>query len=83
MFPLGLVDRVFRYVLGHGYFLIVVLGFLLHCWIRILRILHPELGLKYVHGLEIVVRLAVALPSLLERQGWSLLMGLVQGQGLL
>ena len=80
VFLLGLVVQGFRYLLALGYFLVLVLEYLLHCWIRILRSLRP--GLESVLGLEFVLWLAVGLPSLLERQAWASLMVLVQWQGL-
>ena len=80
--PLGLVAQQSHYLLALGSFLVLVLGFLLRCWIRILRILRPGLGVESVLGLESVPGLAVGLPSLLERQAWVSLMVLVQWQGL-
>ena len=58
-----------------GYSLVLVLVFLLRCWIRILRSLRPGLGLESVLDLEVL------LPSLLDRQA-LVLMVLVQRQGL-
>ena len=55
-------------VLVFGYSLVLVLVFLLRCWIRILRSLRPDLGLEFVLELEYLLRLEVLLPSLLERQ---------------
>ena len=45
-----------------GYFMVLVLVFLIPCWIGILRSLGPGLGL------ESVLELEVLLPSLLDRQ---------------
>ena len=64
-----------------GCSLVLVLVFLLRCWIRILRSLRPGLGLDSVLGLESLLRLGVQLPSLLERQA-LVSMVLVQRQGL-
>ena len=58
-----------------GYSLVLVLVFLLRCWIRILRSLRPGLGL------ESVLELEVLLPSLLDRQALVSIV-LVQRQGL-
>ena len=58
----------------------LVLVFLLHCWIRILRSLRPGLGLDCVLKLESFLWLEVQLPSLLERQA-LVSMVLVQRQG--
>ena len=63
------------------YSLVLVLVFLLRCWIRILRNLRPGLGLKFVLELEYLLWLEVLLPSLLERQA-LVSMVLVQRQGL-
>ena len=82
VFLLGLVAQGFRCLLALGYFLVLVLEFLLRCWISILRILRPGLGMESVLGLEFVLGLAVGLPSLLERQAWASMMVLVQLQGL-
>ena len=88
VFLLGLVALEFRFLLALEdcsvlvYSLVLVLVFLLRCWIRILRILRPGLGLGSVLGLECVLGLEVGLPSLLERQAWASLMVLVQRQGL-
>ena len=68
-------------VLVFGYSLVLVLVFLLRCWIRILRSLRPDLGLEFVLELEYLLRLEVLLPSLLERQA-LVSMVLVQRQGL-
>ena len=67
VFLLGPVVQGFRYVLALGCFFVLVLGFLLHCWIRILSILRPGLGLESVLGWEFVLGLAVGLPFLLEQ----------------
>ena len=64
-----------------GYSLVLVLVFLLRCWIRILRSLRPGLGLGSLLGLEYFLWLEVRLPSLLEREAF-LSMVLVQRQGL-
>ena len=64
-----------------GYSLVLVLVFLLRCWIRILRSLRPGLGLESVLELESFLWLEVQLPSLLERQA-LVSMVLVQRQGL-
>ena len=82
VFLLGLVAQGFHCLLVLGYFLVLVLEFLLRCWIRIVRILRPVLGLESVLGLEFALELAVGLPSSLERQAWASLMVLVQRQGL-
>ena len=81
-FLLGLVVQGFRYLLVLGDFVVLVLEFLLRCWIRILRILRPGLALGSVLDLEFVLGLEVELSSLLERQAWASLMVLVQRQGL-
>ena len=81
VFLLGLVAQWFRYLRGLGYFLVLVLGFLLRCLIRILWILRPDLGLESVLGLEFVLGLAAGLPSSLERQARAPQMVLVQRQG--
>ena len=81
----GLGVLKFRYLLALedflvlGYCLVLVLVFLLRCWIRILRNLRPGLGLESVLELESSLWLEVQLPFLLERQA---LMVLVQRQGL-
>ena len=64
-----------------GYSLVLVLVFLLRCWIRILRSLRPGLGLEFVLELEYLLWLEVLLPSLLERQA-LVSMILLQRQGL-
>ena len=77
----GLGVLAFRYLLVLedclviGYSLVLVLVFLLRCWIRMLRSLRPGLGL------ESILELGVLLPSLLD---WQALvsMVLVQRQGL-
>ena len=63
-----------------GYFLVLVLVFLLGCWICIRRSLCPDLGLASVLELESCSWLGVRLPSLLERQAF-VSMVLVQRQG--
>ena len=63
------------------YFLVLVLVFLLRCWIRILRSLRPGLGLDSVLELEFFLWLEELLPSLLERQALDSMV-LVQRQGL-
>ena len=78
---------VFRYLLAledwlvFGYSLVLVLVFLLRCWIRILRSLRPYLGLESVLGLESFLWPVVQLLSLLERQALVSIV-LVQRQGL-
>ena len=64
-----------------GYSLVLVLVFLLRCWIRILRSLRPGLGLESVLELGSLLWLEVQEPSLLERQA-LVSMVLVQRQGL-
>ena len=64
-----------------GYSLVLVLEFLLRCWIRILRSLGPARGLESVLGLGSFLWLKVQVPSLLERQA-LVSMVLVQRQGL-
>ena len=64
-----------------GNSLVLVLVFLLHCWIRILRSLHPGLGLESVLELESFLWVEVRLPSLLKRQALVSIV-LVQWQGL-
>ena len=64
-----------------GYSLVLVLVFLLRCWIHILRSLCPGLGLESVLELECFLWLEVLLSSLLERQA-LVSMVLVQQQGL-
>ena len=64
-----------------GYSLVLVLVFLLRCWIRILRSLRPGLGLESVLELESFLWLEELLPSLLEWQALGS-MDLVQRQGL-
>ena len=70
----GLGVLEFRYLLVPedflvlGYFLVLVLVFLLRCWIRILRSLLLSLGLESVLELESFLWLEERLPSLLERQ---------------
>ena len=73
---LGLED-----CLVFGYSLMLVLVFLLRCWIRILRSLHPGLGLESVLELESFLWLEELLPSLLEWQALGSMV-LVQRQGL-
>ena len=85
--PQGLGALEFRYLLMHGdflvlgYFRVLVLVFLLRCWIRILRSLRPGLGLESVLELESFLWLEVLLPCLLERQA-LVSMVLVPRQGL-
>ena len=67
--------------LVHGYFLVLVLEFLLHCWIRILRNLRPGLSLESVLEPESFLGLEVQLSSLLEGQALDSIV-LVQRQGL-
>ena len=64
-----------------GYSLVLVLVFLLRCWIRILRSLRPGLGLESVLELESFLWLEELLPSLLEWQALGSMV-LVQRQGL-
>ena len=64
-----------------GYSLVLVLVFLLRCWICILRSLRPGLGLGSVLELEFFLWLEELLPSLLERQALDSMV-LVQWQGL-
>ena len=84
---LGLGVRKFRFLLAledclvFGYSLVLVLVFLLRCWIRILRSLRPGFGLNSVLELESFLWLEVLLPSLLERQVLVSLV-LVQRQGI-
>ena len=84
---LGVLEFRYLLVLGDflvlqvGYFLVLILVFLLRCWIRILRSLRPGLGLESVLELESFLWLEVQLPSLLERQA-LVSMVLVQRQGL-
>ena len=87
VFFLGLVVLEFRSLLAledclvFGYSMVLVLEFLLRCWIRILRNLRPGLGLEYVLELESFLWLEELLPSLLERQALGSMV-LVQRQGL-
>ena len=87
VFLLGLVVREFRSLLAledclvSGDPLVLVLVFLLRCWIRILRSLRPGLVLDSVLELEFFLWLGELLPSLLERQSWASMV-LVQRQGL-
>ena len=64
-----------------GYSLVLVLVCLLRCWICILSILRPGLGLESVPDLKSFLWLEVQLASLLERQA-LVSMVLVQRQGL-
>ena len=64
-----------------GYSLVLVLVFLLRCWIRILRSLRPGLFLDSVLELEFFRWLEELLPSLLERQALDSMVQ-VQRQGL-
>ena len=64
-----------------GYFLVLVLVFFHRCWIRILGILRPGLGLGPVLELDSFLWVEVLLPSLLERQALDSMV-LVQRQGL-
>ena len=82
VFFLGLVAQDSRNLLGLGYFLVLVLEFVLRCWIRILRIIHPGFGLESVLGLVSLLEQAVGLHSLLEWQAWASLTVLVQRQWL-
>ena len=85
LLSLGVLEFRYLLVLGDflvlGYFLVLVLVFLLRCWSRILRSLRPGLGLESVLELESFLWPEVQLPSLLERQA-LVLMVLVQRQGL-
>ena len=87
VFLLGLVVLEFRSLLElqdclvSGYSLVLVLVFLLRCWIRILRSLRPGLGLGSVLKLEFFLWLEELLPSLLERQALDSMV-LVQRLGL-
>ena len=84
---LGLGVLEFRFLLAledclvFGYSLVLVLVFLLHCWIRILRSLRHGLGLGSVLELESLLQLEVQLPFWLERQALVSIV-LVQRQGL-
>ena len=82
---LGVLEFRYLQVLGDflvlGYFLVLVLVFLLCCWIRILRSLRPGLGLESVLELEFLLCPEVQLPSLLERQALASMV-LVKRQGL-
>ena len=64
-----------------GYSLVLVLVFLLRCWICILRSLRPGLGLGSVLELKFVLWLEELLPSWLERQALDSMV-LIQRQGL-
>ena len=64
-----------------GYSLVLVLVFLLRCWIHILRSLRPGFGLESVLELESFLWLEVLLSSLLEQQALASMV-LVQRQGL-
>ena len=61
--------------------LVLVLVFLLRCWIRILRSLRPGIGLESVLELESFLWLEELLPSLRERQALGSMV-LVQREGL-
>ena len=67
--------------LEFGYSLVLVLVFLLRCWICILRSLRPGLGLESVLELESFPWLEELLPSLPEWQALGSMV-LVQRQGL-
>ena len=87
VFLLGLVVLEFRSLLAledclvSGYSLVLVLVFLLRCWICILRSLRPGLGPGSVLELEFFLWLEELLPSLLERQALDSMV-LMQRQGL-
>ena len=72
----GLGVLVLRFLLGLGYYLGcvsgLVLGYRLHCLIRILRSLRPVLGLGLGQMMVLeLLALLEGLPSLLERQAWA------------